>query len=126
MTTTHSHIVPVARPKSVASIIHGSSMSAAAVGAGLAQVPGSDAPVLVGIQSTMIVGIASAYGASLTKGAAAKLILPFSASVTGRGLSQALIGWMPGLGNAINASTALGLTQAIGWAADAYFSKTSN
>jgi uncharacterized protein (DUF697 family) len=32
-----------------------------------------------------------------------------------------MLGWLPGLGNAINAATAAALTEAIGWAADAYF-----
>jgi uncharacterized protein (DUF697 family) len=36
-------------------------------------------------------------------------------------LSQALVGWIPGVGNAINAATAAALTEAIGWAADGYF-----
>jgi uncharacterized protein (DUF697 family) len=40
----------------------------------------------------------------------------FDAETAGRRL-----GWLPGLGNAINAVTAAVLTEAIGWAADAYF-----
>jgi uncharacterized protein (DUF697 family) len=36
------------------------------------------------------------------------------------------VGWVPGLGNAINATTAAGLTEAVGWAADAYFSDEGN
>ena len=39
----------------------------------------------------------------------------------GRLLSQVLVGWVPGFGNVINASTAAALTEAIGWAADSYF-----
>jgi uncharacterized protein (DUF697 family) len=57
----------------------------------------------------------------ISKAAAAELILPFSAAALGRGLTQCLLGWLPGLGNAINAVTAAVLTEAIGWAADAYF-----
>ena len=36
-------------------------------------------------------------------------------ATVGRTVSQILIGWIPGIGNAINATTAAGLTEAIGW-----------
>ncbi|HQP39712.1 MAG TPA: hypothetical protein PLI95_31225, partial [Polyangiaceae bacterium] len=55
------------------------------------------------------------------KAAAADLLLTFTATHVGRGISQWLVGWVPGWGNAINASTAAALTEAVGWAADAYF-----
>ena len=102
-------------------VIHTASVGAAAVGAGLAQLPGSDAPVIAGIQTTMIIAIAEEYGVPLTKTAAADLLLTFVATTAGRGLSQFLVGWIPGWGNAINASTAAALTEAVGWAAEAYF-----
>ena len=102
-------------------IVHAASIAAAAVGAGLAQVPGSDAPVLAGIQTTMIIAVAHEQGAAITKGAAADLLLTFAATHVGRGISQWLVGWVPGWGNAINATTAAALTEAVGWAADAYF-----
>jgi uncharacterized protein (DUF697 family) len=102
-------------------IIHSVSAAAGGVGAGLAQIPGSDAPVLMGLQAAMIVGIAEVHGASITKAAAADLVLTFCATMTGRAVSQVLVGWIPGLGNAINASTAAALTEAVGWAADSYF-----
>jgi uncharacterized protein (DUF697 family) len=105
----------------VKKIIHMAAAAAAAVGAGLAQVPGSDAPVLVSIQTTMIIAIAQEYGVPVTKAAAADLLLTFTATAVGRGISQWLVGWIPGLGNVINASTAAALTEAVGWAADAYF-----
>jgi uncharacterized protein (DUF697 family) len=35
--------------------------------------------------------------------------------MVGRTASQALVGWIPGFGNAINMTTAAGLTEAIGW-----------
>ena len=108
--------------KGVHVIIHGASTAAAGVGAGLAQIPGSDAPVLMSLQAAMVVGVAQQYGVSLTKTTAADLVLTFAASMAGRGVSQVLVGWIPGAGNAINASTAAAITEAIGWAADAYFS----
>jgi len=105
-------------------IIHTASTAAAAVGAGLAQIPGSDTPVLMGIQTTMIVAIAEEHGAGITKITAADLLLTFTASMAGRGVSQLLIGWIPGIGNAINASTAAAITEAVGWAANSYFANS--
>lgn len=105
----------------VHAIIHAASAAAAGVGAGLAQIPGSDAPVLVAIQAGMIVAIADQYSISVGKTAAADLVLTFAGTMVGRGISQALVGWIPGFGNAINAATAAGVTEAVGWAADAHF-----
>lgn len=111
----------VVHPNKLHVIIHSAAASAAGVGAGLAQIPGSDAPVLITIQSAMIVAIAGHFGNQVGKEAAVKMLLPFSATVAGRGASQALVGWIPGYGNVINAITAATLTEAIGWAAVAYF-----
>jgi uncharacterized protein (DUF697 family) len=113
--------VSVMADNAVHVLIHGASTAAAGVGAGLAQIPGSDMPVLMSLQTGMIVGIAEHYGVNLTKTAAADLVLTFAAGMAGRGISQALVGWIPGIGNAINASTAAAVTEAIGWAADTYF-----
>lgn len=106
--------------------IHTASAASAAVGAGLAQVPGSDMPVIASLQTAMIIAIAEVHGVTIKKTAAADLLLTFSASVGGRALSQMLVGWVPGLGNAINASTAAAITEAIGWAAHAFFSKADD
>ena len=105
-------------------IIHTAATASAAVGAGLAQIPGSDAPIICGIQTTMIVAVANEHNVPLEKTAAADLLLVFAAQHCGRGLSQILVGWIPGYGNAINATTAATLTEAVGWAANEYFSET--
>lgn len=104
-------------------IIHVAAASAAAVGAGMAQVPGSDAPVLVAIQTAMICAIGEVHEQRITKEKAFTLLSTFAATVGGRTLSQWLVGWMPGWGNVVNATTAASITEAIGWAADAYFAK---
>lgn len=102
-------------------IIHSFSTLAAGVGAGLAQLPGSDAPVLVSLQVTMIMALARNHGAELEEAAATQLVLTFAATMGGRTLSQWLVGWIPGWGNTINASTAAALTEAVGWAAVKWF-----
>ena len=112
------------RNQKVHGIIHTASAAAAGVGAGLAQLPGSDSVPLVSIQTVMIVAIASQHGIAIDKALALELIVGFAATTGGRFVSQLLLGGIPGFGNAINASTAAAITEAIGWAADSYFGRT--
>ena len=102
-------------------IIHTYAGLAGGVGAGFAQLPGSDAPVLVALQTSMITLLADHYGVSVTRAAATELALTLGATMAGRGVSQVLLGWVPGYGNALNAATAAGITEAVGWAAAAWF-----
>jgi len=98
-------------------IIH----TASAVGAGMAQIPGSDSVAIVPIQIAMINGIAHEHGCGIDRSAAMSIIGTQGATMVGRKISQVLVGWIPGPGNAINASTAAGVTEAVGWSAHAYF-----
>jgi uncharacterized protein (DUF697 family) len=111
------------RSKKIHAIIHGAAALCAGVGGGLAQLPGSDSVAIVPLQASMITAIAIQHGVVLSEAAAADMVLTFAATQGGRLLSQVLIGWIPGYGNVINASTAAALTEAIGWAADAFFTK---
>ena len=95
-------------------IIHTASASAAAVGAGLAQLPGSDNAAITPIQLAMTVSLGAVFGIQLTQSAAAALASVVAATV-GRAVSQVLVGWIPFVGNAINASTAAALTESVGW-----------
>ena len=97
-------------------IIHGSATAAAAAGAGLAQIPGSDNLVIMPIQISMIMAIGEFHGQKLSKSAAISTLSAASAGITGRTVAQLLIGWIPGWGNAVNATTAFSVTEAIGWA----------
>lgn len=104
-------------------IIHGAAASAAAVGAGLAQIPGSDNAIIVPIQVAMIIAIGAVYGRNLNEAAALSILSAASAGIIGRTISQFVIGWFPGIGNAINAGTAAAVTEAIGWSAYNILSK---
>ena len=104
--------------KGISAIIHSASAAAAAAGAGLAQIPTSDNVIITPIQTTMIVSIANVYGQSLSRKAALSILAAATAGVAGRTISQVLIGWIPGYGNAINATTAFSITEAIGWSAN--------
>lgn len=104
-------------------IIHSSAASAAAAAAGLAQIPGSDNAIITPIQIAMITAIGAVHGVEMSKPMALSALSAASAGVVGRTLSQFLVGWVPGYGNALNATTAFAITQAIGWAADAMFNE---
>jgi uncharacterized protein (DUF697 family) len=104
-------------------IIHGAAASAAAAGAGLAQIPGSDNAIITPIQIAMIIAIGEVHDQQLSKGVALSTLSAASAGIAGRTLSQFLVGWVPGYGNAVNATTAFAITEAIGWAADKILSE---
>jgi len=112
------------RNQKIHGIVHTCAAACASIGAGLAQVPGSDSVAIVPLQTAMIAAIGQEHGVSMGKGVAADLLLTFSASVAGRTASQFLVGWLPVYGNILNATTAATITEAIGWAADAYFAKS--
>lgn len=96
-------------------IIHSSSLAAAAVGGGLAQVPTSDNLVITPIQLTMTISLGKVFGINLDQSSAKAAIASAVAATIGRTTSQVLIGWIPGIGNIINATTAATVTEAIGW-----------
>ena len=107
-------------------IIHSAATAAAGVGAGLAQIPGSDNAVIVPIQVGMVVALGKVFGISITESAALTTLTTAGASVAGRGISQFLIGWIPDIDNAINASTAFAITESLGWFVAEDFSRQSN
>lgn len=96
-------------------IIHTASVAAAGVGGGLAQIPGSDNAILTPIQLTMIISLGKVFGRSLSEASAKAALGSVAASTVGRTVSQVLIGWLPGIGNAVNATTAAGVTESLGW-----------
>ena len=104
-------------------IIHTASAAAAGVGAGLAQVPGSDNALLTPIQLTMTISLVKFFDIELKETTAKAAIASVAASTIGRTLTQFLVGWIPGVGNAINATTAAGLTEAMGWTLAEDFAK---
>jgi uncharacterized protein (DUF697 family) len=98
-------------------IIHGAATAAAAVGGGLAQIPASGSLVITPIQISMIIALGSLHGKALEKSSALSILAVAYGPFVGRTMSQLLIGWIPGVGNAINAATAFVVTESIGWAA---------
>jgi uncharacterized protein (DUF697 family) len=79
--------------------------------------------VIFSLQAAMIKLLADEHSIIFSKTAATELLLTFVACFGGRSLSEVLVGWIPVWGNVVNASTAFTLTEAIGWAAHAYFTE---
>ena len=102
-------------------IIHPASVAAGGVGTGLAQIPLADNVIITPIQIAMITSLGAVFGIRVTEGMAKGILTGFAASLVGRGVVQVLVGWIPGVGNAINTATAAGITEAIGWMAVAHF-----
>lgn len=98
-------------------VIHGAAVAAAVVGGGLAQIPASGALVITPIQISMIIALGSLHGKTLDKSSALAVLAAAYGPYVGRTISQLLIGWIPGVGNAINAATAFVITESIGWSA---------
>ena len=96
-------------------IIHTASAAAAATGAGLAQLPCSDNAVITPIQLAMTVALGRVFGLELTESAAKAAMVSMAGATVGRTLSQVLVGWLPGVSNVINAATAAGVTETLGW-----------
>lgn len=105
-------------------IIHIATVAAGGVGTGLAKLPGADLPVLCALQQAMIIAIGHEYGCELAKTDAKHLLLTFPAGYGGKTLSSILIGWLPGFGPVIKASTAMVITETVGWTANAYFANS--
>lgn len=96
-------------------IIHTATVAAGSIGVATAQIPCADSIPLSLIQITMIVSLGKVFGINIAKSVAKAIIGAFAASFAGRSIVQISVGWIPGPGNIINASTAAGLTEMMGW-----------
>lgn len=63
----------------------------------------------------MAVSLGKVFGITLDQSAAKAAVASAAAATVGRTASQVFIGWIPGAGNIINATTAATITEAIGW-----------
>ncbi len=110
--------IPEDMRKKCHAIIHSAATAAGAAGAGLAQAIVSDNAVIVPIQITMITTLGKqVFDLDITEAMAKSIIASAGATIAGRTASQILVGWIPVIGNAINTTTAAGITEIIGWIA---------
>jgi uncharacterized protein (DUF697 family) len=111
-------------------VIHGATAAAAAVGAGFAQLPGSDNVPLVAIQISMAIALGRIFDIEVSQTAGRGMVMTALASMTGpvvaRTISQWIVGWIPWGGNAVNATTAAAITETIGWVLAHEFDNISN
>lgn len=106
-------------------IIHTASASCTAAGAAGAQLPCSDWLVITPIQIGMIVALGKVFDKEIDESLAKSVLATAGGAVVGRGIASVLVGWIPGLGNVINASTAAAITESIGWYAAKRFDEES-
>lgn len=106
-------------------IIHSASVAAGGGGTSLAQIPLADSAIITPIQIAMIIGLGGVFELHVSEGVAKGIIGSVMAAVVGRYVSQLFVGWLPIVGNAINAATAAGITELIGWAAVKHFADTN-
>jgi len=107
--------------------IHSAAAAAAAIGGGLAQLPGSDNVPLVAVQITLAITLGNIFGIQITETAGRGMVMTALSAMTGpviaRVASQIICGWIPGAGNAVNATTAASITEAVGWILVSEFDK---
>lgn len=105
-------------------IIHSAATAAAASAAALAQAPGTDNAVFVGIMSTMTASLAFVFdidtGVLKTYGLAFdNFVMTIMAKAGGllmsRTISQWCVGWIPFIGNAVNSASMAAMVELIDW-----------
>lgn len=104
-------------------IIHTAAVACAATAGALAQgaVVGADTPILIGIQTQMIKDLAELLDHDMEAADVVAYIGQNVGAHFGVAGAKALLGALPGLGNAANAAVTLTHTEALGWAAYKYF-----
>ena len=102
-------------------IIHGNAVVAGGIAAGLAQLPCGDVAPLAALEVEMTLSLAKVFGISIDKAGATSLLASLAGTTIGRGASQIRVGWIPGVGNAINAGIAVSVVEGIGWTVAKHF-----
>lgn len=109
------------KEKKCHAIIHSAAIATGAVGAGLAQIPLADTVPITAIQVGMIVSIGEVFDAKMSEGVAKGILTGLITGNIGKQAVGLALGWIPGFGNAIKATTAATLTETIGWGAVKHF-----
>ncbi|MDP4217099.1 MAG: hypothetical protein Q8927_12935 [Bacteroidota bacterium] len=96
-------------------IIHGTALIGALVASGLAQIPASDNAILVPLEIIMVIRLGSVFHLRLRHSYRTSLIFGTAATMIGRAVSEFLVGWIPVLGNLLDALTAFAVIEVLGW-----------
>ncbi len=93
------------------------------IGAGMAQIPGSDSVAMVPIQIKMVRDLGRVFNIEIGESSIESFVVSAAATAGGRALSQLLLRYFPGVGNVVNGLTAAGVTELVGWIAVMNFSQ---
>ena len=107
------------RKEEASEIINNSAITSASAAAALAQTSfsGLDNALILPVIVSMIINLVKLYDFSIEKAAATALAGEFLKPAIGSVMAtKALIGWVPIIGNAVNASLTFNATKIIGWA----------
>ena len=99
--------------KKCQTIIHTASLAAGTIGA--AKIPGSDIVIISAIQGMMILSLGNVLGVAVTKNSTKEMAKTFMIGKTGKGIAGFFLQALPGLGNVVNATVAVTLTEMLGW-----------
>ena len=102
-------------------IIHAAAASCAAIG--VSPIPGSDAPLLIAAQVTMLVALSRVFDISLSKSVAESMAKTAFASNIGKVAAGQFAKMIPFFGSVNNAGVAFSITEMIGWDAAREFAK---
>lgn len=94
-------------------IIHTASITAGAAGA--IPIPIADTIPITAAQIAMVVGLGKVFDITISDSVAKSILGTGLAKEAGRFVAKELIKLIPGIGPAINATTAAALTEAMGW-----------
>lgn len=94
-------------------IIHGAALAAGAAAAA-SVIPGSDAMAIMPIQVAMVTAVSREYGVPVSAGVIKSTVYASLGSIVGKAGAGILLRWTPIAGNAVRASVAFGVTQALG------------
>jgi uncharacterized protein (DUF697 family) len=101
-------------------IIHGVAVASSSISSAL--IPFSaDTSALTSLHVGMIQALAKIFGLKLDARGAMGILHEISGPLLGQVSSKTLLGWIPGVGNWINASVTTGFTEALGWRVYHYF-----
>ena len=103
-------------------VIHSAAAGTAAIGAANPLSVADTVPI-TSAQVTMIMSLGAIFGKSMTESLAKSIWKSFWMAYAGRFIAQVLGGWIPGVGNVLNATTAGALTEYIGWEVAEQFAK---
>ena len=108
-------------------IIHSAATAAAGSAIVMSQAPGADNIALAVAIGGMTIALANVFDISFSKATAETIgvavLGTFSTTIAARFVSQWLFGWIPFIGNSINAATMFGMVEWVGWEVAGAFDK---